>query len=256
MSGEAAARVALVSGGSRGIGRSVSLALAADGCDVAVNFRKDRESADETVAEIEALGQRAIAVQASVDDFEADTAMVDEIVATLGPPSILVHSAGVASRGNTVLDTEPDEMARVVNTHAMGAFYLAKLCIPHMKLSSRGDIVLISSVATRVRGRSSPYTMAKLALEGLGSVLAKELQPVGIRVNVVAPGLVATDMGDRLAKAMSGGKVSSAAELDDGAAFGRVCRPEDVANVVRYLVSPGASYLSNGWIQLDGGGSQ
>jgi NAD(P)-dependent dehydrogenase (short-subunit alcohol dehydrogenase family) len=257
MSTATSTRIALVSGGTRGIGKAIGLALAADGCDVAVNYRRDVESAAQTVAEIEALGRRALAVQASVDDFDAVRKIVDEVVATLGRPTILVHAAGIASRGNSVVDTEPDELARVVGMHAFGGFNLAKLCIPHMRGSGRGDIVMISSVASIVRAaRSAPYTMAKLAMEGLASVLANELQADSIRVNVVAPGLVATEMGDRLAKAMSGGRVSTAAELDSASPFGRVCRPEDVAQVVRFLVSPLGSYVSNGWIRLDGGGRQ
>lgn len=249
-------RVALVSGGSRGIGRAICLALAEDGCDVAVNYRRDVEAAEATVQDVERLGGRAIAVGASVDDFAACEAMVARVVDELGPPSILVHNGGIASRGNSVVDTDLDELDRVIRTHAYGGFHLAKLCVPHMVGHDRGDVVMISSVATDgLSANGSPYNMGKAALEALAMTLAKEVQPHGIHVNVVAPGLVATDMGDRLTKAITGGKATTADALDARAPFGRVCRPEDVAGVVRFLVSDGAGYLSGVRVRVDGGGS-
>jgi 3-oxoacyl-[acyl-carrier protein] reductase len=249
-------RVALVSGGSRGIGRAICLALAEDGCDVAVNYRRDADAAEATVKEVEARGRRAIAVAASVDDFAACEAMVARTLDELGPPSILVHNGGIASRGNSVVDTDPDELDRVVRTHAYGGFHLAKLCVPHMIGQPRGDVVMISSVATDgLSANGGPYNMGKAALEALAMTLAKEVQPHGIHVNVVAPGLVATDMGDRLTKAMTGGKATTADALDARSPFGHVCRPDDVAGVVRFLVSDAAGYVSGVRIRVDGGGS-
>jgi 3-oxoacyl-[acyl-carrier protein] reductase len=249
-------RVAIVSGGSRGIGKAVCLALAEDGCDVVVNYRKDADAADDTVAAVELIGRRAIAVAASVDDFAACEAMVARCVDELGPPSVLVHSGGIASRGNSVVDTDLDELDRVMRTHAYGGFHLAKLCIPHLVTHERGDIVMISSVATDGLGANgSPYNMAKAALEALAMTLAKELRPKGVHVNIVAPGLVATDMGDRLTKAVTGGRAAGAADLDATAPFGHVCRPEEVAEVVRFLVSPAAGYVSGVRIRVDGGGT-
>jgi NAD(P)-dependent dehydrogenase (short-subunit alcohol dehydrogenase family) len=244
-------RIALV-----GIGRAICLDLAAAGCDVAVNYRRDTDAAERTVKDVEAFGQRAIAVAASVDDFAACTAMVDRVLEELGPPSILVHSGGIASRGHSVVDTDLDELDRVIRTHAYGGFHLAKLCIPYMIGQARGDIVMISSVAASSLGANgSPYNMGKAALEALAMTLAKEVSAHGIHVNVVAPGLVATDMGDRLTKAMTGGRATEAAALDARAPFGHVCRPEDVAVVVRFLVSPESGYVTGVRIQVDGGGS-
>ena len=117
-------------------------------------------------------------------------------------------------------------------------------------------MVFISSVATTTNaGHGGPYNMGKAALEALALTLAKEEQPHGIRVNIVAPGLVVTDMGDRLAKALTGGAVTSSTQLDATFPFGRVCRPEDVAAVVGFLVSDGASYVSGQRIAVDGGGN-
>ena len=246
-------RVALVTGGGRGVGKGISLSLAAAGASVAVNYRRDKESAAETVREIEALGGRAIAFSASVDDYEQNAQMVADIERDLGPVTILVNNAGIASRGRSVVDTDPEEMRRVVATHAFGPHYLAALTLPKMRTLGRGDIVMISSVATRSLGpNGAPYNMGKTAMEALAYTLAKEEREHGIRVNIVAPGLVDTDMGQRLIKAVQG--VDDIRSLDQSMPFGRVCQPEDVANVVRFLVSDENSYLTGERLYCDGGG--
>ena len=246
-------RVALVTGGGRGVGKGISLSLAAAGASVAVNYRRDEESAAETVREIEALGGKAIAFSASVDDYEQNAQMVADIERDLGPVSILVNNAGIASRGRSVVDTDPEEMRRVVATHAFGPHYLAALTLPKMRTLGRGDIVMISSVATRSLGpNGAPYNMGKTAMEALAYTLAKEERERGIRVNIVAPGLVDTDMGQRLIKAVQG--VEDIRSLDQSMPFGRVCQPEDVANVVRFLVSDENSYLTGERLYCDGGG--
>ena len=246
-------RVALVTGGGRGVGKGISLSLAVAGASVAVNYRRDEESAAETVREIEALGGKAIAFSASVDDYEQNAQMVADIERDLGPVSILVNNAGIASRGRSVVDTDPEEMRRVVATHAFGPHYLAALTLPKMRTLGRGDIIMISSVATRSLGpNGAPYNMGKTAMEALAYTLAKEEREHGIRVNIVAPGLVDTDMGQRLIKAVQG--VDDIRSLDQSMPFGRVCQPEDVANVVRFLVSDENSYLTGERLYCDGGG--
>jgi NAD(P)-dependent dehydrogenase (short-subunit alcohol dehydrogenase family) len=250
-----AGRVALVTGGSRGIGRGIALALAEDGADIAVNYRRDETAAKETVAAIEKLGRRARAYAASIDSYEDDQRMVDAAVRDFGFVDILVNNAGIASRGNTVEKTDPAELERVVRTHAFGAHYLCQLVLPSMKTRPRGDIVMISSVATLgYAGGGAPYNMGKAALEALAFTLAKEVRHRGIRVNVVAPGLVETEMGRRLAKATQG--VQDLRELDASMPFGRVCQPEDVANAVRFLVSDRGSYITGEKINVYGGGQE
>ncbi len=248
-------RVALVTGGGRGIGRAISLRLARDDIDVAVNYHRDEAAAAATVTDIEALGGHAKAYRASVDSWDDDVTLVEALLADFGHVDILVHNGGIASRGNSVADTEASEMERVVRTHAFGPFYLSKLLVPQMRSLGRGDIIFISSVATeQYTVNGSPYNMGKAAAEALAYTLASEEQQHGIRVNIVAPGLVATDMGDRLAKATTGGAATSAAELDDRFPFGRVARPEDVADVVAFFVSDAASYVSRQRVTVNGGG--
>jgi 3-oxoacyl-[acyl-carrier protein] reductase len=245
-------RVALVTGGGRGIGKAIALGLAEDGADVAVNYRRDEASAQETVAEIEKLGRRARAYAASVDDFQQCETMVTAAIADLGPVDILVNNAGNASRGQTVADTDPAELDRVVRTHAFGAWSCSKLVLPSMRTQPRGDIVMISSAATLHMGaNSAPYNMAKAALEALASTLAKEERRNGIHVNVVAPGLVDTEMGRRLVKGAMG--VDDIRTMDSNAPFGHVCTPEEIAEVVRFVVSERAGYMTNQRIGVDGG---
>ena len=246
-------RVALVTGSSRGVGRAIALGLAGDGADVAINYRRDTSAAEEVAAEIQALGRKAGVYQASIDDYEQDAEMVAAINADLGPVGILVNNAGIASRGLSVADTDPAELIRVIGVHALGPHYLAKLVLPGMRDLPRGDIVMISSAATKsLGGNGAPYNMGKCAMEALAYTLAKEERPNGVRVNIVAPGLVETEMGRRLMKATAG--VDDLRELDQVMPFGRVCQPDDVANVVRFLVSPQNSYLTGERLYCDGGG--
>lgn len=253
-SSDLAGRLALVTGGGRGIGQAISVGLAADGADVAVNYRKDVDAAMATVEEVRAMGRRAEAYRASVDSWDDDVAMVEAVLGDFGAVDILVNNGGIASRGNSVVDTDPAELDRVVRTHAIGPHLLCKLVLPSMRTRPRGDVVMISSVATdNFAGNGAPYNMGKAALEALAHTLAKEERDNGVHVNIVAPGLVVTDMGNRLARAMAG--VADATELDATSPFGRVCRPEDVADVVRYLVSDAAGYLTDQRVVVNGGGA-
>ena len=246
-------RVALVTGSSRGIGRAIALALAEAGADVAVNYRRDENAAGDVVKAIEKIGRRAKAYRAAVDDIQEDAQMVDTVIRDFGRIDILVNNAGIASRGQSVADTDPLEMERVVRVHAFGPHYLSKLVLPHMRRQKRGDIVMISSVATRGNGANgAPYNMGKAAMEALALTLAKEERKNGIRTNIVAPSLTITEMGRRLTKAITGGKDIS--ELDANSPFGRVSVPEDVAAVVTFLVSDANPYANGQKIYVDGGG--
>jgi 3-oxoacyl-[acyl-carrier protein] reductase len=245
-------RVALVTGGGRGIGKAIARGLAEDGADIAINYRKNDEAAAETVAEIGKLGRRAIAYSASVDDSAACEAMVAQVLSDFGAVDILVNNAGIASRGQTVADTDPAEMERVWRTHAFGAFMLSKLVLPSMRTRPRGDIVMISSAAVvYMAGNSAPYNLAKASLEALAWTLAKEERRHGIHVNVVAPGLVDTEMGQRLVKGAMG--VDDIRSMDKKSPFGHVCTPEEVAAAVRFLVSESGAYVTGQRIGVDGG---
>lgn len=248
--------MALVTGGGRGIGRSISLLLAQHGASIAVNYRRDKESAETTVADIIAAGGMATAHQGSTDDPVQNTALVAEVLTQYSGIDILVLNAGIASRGKSVAETEAEELWRLVATHALGPHQLCRDVLPSMRTRGRGDIIFISSVATNsMSANGAPYNMGKAAQEALASTLAKEEREHGIHVNVVAPGLVETDMGLRLARAMTGQReMQDLRSLDAAAPFGRVCQPEDVANIVLWFCSSQAGYVTGQRIEVDGGG--
>jgi 3-oxoacyl-[acyl-carrier protein] reductase len=246
-------RAALVTGGGRGIGRAIALSLAEAGADVAVNYRRDAEAAEETVNEIKAMGRNAKAYAASVENWDDDVAMAAEVVKDFPNLSILVNNAGIASRGQSVADTDPAEMERVVRVHAFGPHYLAKLLVPHLRSQGRADIIMISSVATLGMGaRGAPYNMGKAAMEALALTLAKEEREHGIRTNIVAPSLTVTEMGRRLTRATTG--IEDIHQLDARSPFGRVSTPEDVAAVVTFMVSDANPYANGQKININGGG--
>jgi 3-oxoacyl-[acyl-carrier protein] reductase len=250
-------RIALVTGGGRGIGRAISELLASEGATVAINYRRDKEAAEETQRAILDAGGLATIHQGSNDIPAENVALVKDVLSVHSGIDIAILNGGIASKGRSVADTEPEELWQLVATHALGPHQLCRALIPSMRTRGRGDIVFISSVATSgMSANGAPYNMGKAAMEALALTLAKEERPNNIRVNIVAPGLVETDMGVRLARAMTGRReMEDLRSMDTAAPFGRVCQPEDIANAVLWFCSPGASYITGQRIQVDGGGS-
>lgn len=248
-----AGRVALVTGASRGIGRGIAIGLAEAGADVAVNYTRGETEAAETVAAIQALGRKAKAYQASVSDEAACAAMVAAVEADFGPLSILINNAGIASRGLSVADTSPEEVDKLFAVHAAGPHRLSRLALPQLRSHKRSDIIVISSIATYTHSPGgAPYTMAKAAGEALAYALAKEELANGVRVNVVAPALTVSDMGEKLSRAITG--YEDIHHLDTQMPFGRVAVPADVAAAVVWFVSDANSYCSGQKLNIDGAG--
>src|ERR1700730_5852954 len=248
-------RVALVTGGSRGIGRAIAVALAEDGAAVAVNYRKDGDAANEVVAQIEGKGGRARAYQASVASLDEVQAMVERVIADFGHVDILVNNAGISNRGGLVATTTLDDLERVMDTIALGSHHASQAPLPSMRERPRGDIVMISSQsAISTDPHTGPYNMAKAAQEALAFTLAKEEATNGIRVNVVVPGLANTDLGRRIVKGGMG--IDDIHDLNPRFPLGRVCEPEDVANAVRFLVSDAGDIITGQRLVVDGGGFQ
>lgn len=246
-------RVAVVTGSSRGVGRGVALRLAADGAAVAVNYRRDAQAADDVVAEIISSGGQARSYAAAIDDEAAVDAMVEGVRADLGPVDIVVSNAGTASKGHPVSATPTADFLSLLHVHALGPIHLLQRVLPDMRAAGRGDVVMISSsTVTEAPAMAAPYTMAKAAMEVCVRTLAQEERAHGIRANIVAPGLVETEMGRRLVRAATGG--GSIDGLAHTYPFGRVCTPADVAAAVAYLVSADAAYVTGQRITVDGGG--
>jgi len=247
-------RVAIVTGADRGIGRAIALVLARDGMNVVVNYlKKFTEDAFQTVKDIEALGRRAIAVEADVTNNDQVIRTIEQTVETFGKVDILVSNAGIASKGHTVAESDIEEALHCFDVHALGAMRFIKLVIPIMKKLGHGDIVLISSHATQIyRPRGGPYVMAKAALEAMALTLAKEERENNIRVNVVAPGITETGMGMRMVKARFG--VKDVKEIYPRMPFKRLAIPEDIAEMVVFLVSDKGSYITGQTIYVNGGG--
>jgi NAD(P)-dependent dehydrogenase (short-subunit alcohol dehydrogenase family) len=245
-------RVALVTGGGRGIGRGISLALAEAGADVAIVYRRNEESAIETAKGINALSRKAEIFHCDVTEYDSVKEVVKQVIESLGKIDILVNNAGIASRGNSVFNTDIDELRRVIDTHVFGSFHFTQSVLPNMRQQPRGDIIFISSGAAEGGGANgAPYGMAKRAMEALAAALSREELANGIRVNVVRPGLVETDMGARLVKATRG--VQNIKELYPSSPFGRVGQPSDIGNAVAFLVSQKGEYITNAVIKVSGG---
>jgi NAD(P)-dependent dehydrogenase (short-subunit alcohol dehydrogenase family) len=246
-------RRALVTGGHHGIGRAIALGLAADGADVAITYRSGADRAEECVREISGMGRRSVAIRAELDVLPELERAAAAVLTEFEAVDILVHNAGLDFPGAEVVDTEESELDRLMRINAYVPHQLSRRLIPGMRTRPRGDIVILSSVVTQIQGaRYAPYAMSKAAVEALASVLAKEERVYGIRVNIVAPGLVETEMGQRYVDAIS--DTGDIRDFDSVVPYGRVCQPDQVANVVRFLVSDGASYVNGQTIYVDGGG--
>src|SRR5437762_4011555 len=196
--GKLEGKTALVTGGGRGIGRGIVVELAREGADVAINYRRDREAAEATAAEVRALGRRACALQADVGEREAVEAMVAQAVEFLGGLDVAVANSGVAARVATVAKTDPAEWRRVLATDLDGAFWTARAAIPHV-VARKGVFLFISSIgADAAQAGGAPYYVAQGGVNGLAKVAATEGAGAGVRVDVIAPGLVRSGVGGPL----------------------------------------------------------
>src|SRR5256886_5217305 len=188
----------LVTGGGRGIGRGIVVEFAREGADVAINYRRDREAAEATAAEVRALGRRALVLQADVGEREGVEAMVAQAVAVVGGLDVAVANSGVAARVATIAKTDPAEWRRVLTTDLDGAFWTARAAIPHV-VARKGVFLFISSIgADAAQAGGAPYHVAKAGVNALAKVLAKEVASAGVGGEVIPPGLLRSGVGGRL----------------------------------------------------------
>ena len=239
-------RVALVTGGSRGIGAAISTELAAAGARVAVNYARDADAAAAVCAQVQDAGGDATAVQGDVSTAEGAAALVAAVESDVGPIDILVNNAGI-TRDDLIMRLSDDDWRAVIDTNLGGAFFTCRALSRPMLKRRTGSIVNISSiVGAHGNAGQSNYAASKAGLIGLTKALAKELGGRGIRVNAIAPGYIATELTDALPE-------QAREAILGNTPLGRLGEPADVARAVRFLCSDAAAFVTGEVIAVDGG---
>ena len=244
-------RVAIVTGGARGIGAATAQRLAADGFDVAVIDLKEDDARD-TVAAIESAGGRSLAVGADVGDAEQVQTAVERIAAELGPPVVLVNNAGV-TRDNLLFKMTDADWDLVMHVHLRGSFLMARAVQKYMTEAKWGRIVNLSSTSALGNRGQANYATAKAGLQGFTKTLAIELGKFGVTVNAIAPGFIVTDMTKATAARIGQEWEPYVQARAAAIPVARAGQPEDIAHTVSFLVSEGAGFVSGQVIYVAGG---
>lgn len=239
-------KTALVTGGSRGIGRACVECLAAEGAEVTFVYHSNREAADALVAELEGAGRTVRAEQADVRDAERAAEIVNQLVEQRDRLDVLVNSAGIVEDG--LLGAMTDQQWRVVvETNLFGTYNFCRAATQQMMYQRSGAVVNLSSTASEFASRGQVnYAASKGGIDGLTRGMAKELAPRKVRVNAVAPGMIETDMS-KMVRGLAGDQIKKIIPLK------RIGKPEEIASVVAFLASDEASYLTGQVIRVDGG---
>ncbi len=239
-------RAALVTGGGRGIGRAICLALAAQGYDVAVNYAASSAAAEKTAEDCRAYGVQAVTLQADVTDPAACQTLVDTAAKTFGRLDVLVNNAGVTA-DKLILRMQEEDFDKVINANLKGTFFCCKAACKLMMRQRYGRIVNISSVVgLHGNAGQANYAASKAGLIGMTKSLAKEFAARNVTVNAVAPGFIGTDMTDAMTDAAKQAALGSIPA-------GRIGAAEEVANAVAFLAGEGASYITGQVLCVDGG---
>ncbi|MBU2755198.1 glucose 1-dehydrogenase [Acidithiobacillus sp. CV18-2] len=242
-------QTALVTGGSGGLGRAISETLAIAGAQVAVHYRKGQDEAEAVVRSIEQAGGKARAFAADVSDPEAVEQLLQNVEAAFGGLDILVNNAGMDGKRALVGDDDPQSWEKVIAVDLHGPYYCARAAIPRMEKKRYGVILNITSVHEFIPWEGySAYTSAKAGLSMFTKTLAQETADKGIRVVSLAPGAIQTPINEAV-----WGNPDTLKDLDDKIAMGRLGKPEEVAQVIAFLASDLASYITGTTLAVDGG---
>ena len=237
---------AVVTGGSRGIGRAIAVRLATQGADVAFSYKGNATAAADTTTAIEALGRRALAIQADVSDVSAADGVVKATLDAFGKVDILVNNAGI-TRDDLIMRMSEEDWRAVLETNLFGAFWMIKAVTRPMLKARGGRIINMTSVSGQAgqMGQAN-YSAAKAGLIGLTKATARELASRGITVNAVAPGFVLTELTQDLPEPLK-------AEITARTPLGRFGTTEEVADAVAFLASAEAGYITGQVLAVDGG---
>jgi 3-oxoacyl-[acyl-carrier protein] reductase len=237
---------ALVTGGSRGIGKAIGLRLATQGADVAFSYKGNEVAARETAREIQAMGRRAIAIQGDVAQVESADAVVKTALDAFGKLDILVNNAGI-TRDDLIMRMSPEAWREVLETNLFGAFWMTKAVTRPMLKARGGRIINITSVSGQAgQTGQANYSAAKAGLIGLTKATARELASRGITANAVAPGFVLTELTQDLPDELK-------QEITSRTPLGRFGTTEEIANAVAFLASDEAGYITGQVLAVDGG---
>lgn len=239
-------KVALVTGGSRGIGRGIALELAKAGCSVIINYRKDKSGAEETLDMLNKIGGYAKVFKADVRSYLESKNMIEEIIKEFGKIDILVNNAGVSKVG-LFIDAKEEDWDEIINTNLKGVFNCCHSVVPHMLSKGAGSIINISSMWGNVGASCEViYSASKGGINSFTKALAKELGPSNIRVNAISPGVINTDMNSWLSK-------EDVNELQQEIPLCKFGECEDIGNTVVFLASNNSKYITGQIITVDGG---
>ncbi|MHC4196707.1 MAG: 3-oxoacyl-[acyl-carrier-protein] reductase [Planctomycetota bacterium] len=239
-------KVAVVTGGTRGIGRAIVLELAANGADVAFSYAKNVEKAKEVESEIKKLGVRALPMQSDVSNFAQSKEMIANAIKELGKIDLLVNNAGI-TRDKIIMMMSEDDWKSVIDTNLTGVFNCTKAAVVPMMKQRSGSVINITSVSGLVgMAGQTNYSSSKAGIIGFTKALAKEVARRGVRVNAIAPGFIDTEM----VRAIDQKYLDEMLKL---VPLARIGKAEEVAHVVTFLASDQASYITGHVINVDGG---
>lgn len=239
-------KTALVTGSSRGIGRSIALALADEGFNIIVNYSGNEQKAKQVVQAIIDKGQKAVAIKADVSNHEEVKSMIDQSIATFGSLDCIVNNAGI-TRDNLAMRMKREEFVDVIDTNLTGVFNVIQAASRQLLRQRAGTVINVSSIVASIGNAGQVnYVAAKAGVEGMTKTFAREFASRGIRVNAVAPGFIKSDMTDVLDETL-------VQTMKSQIPLGEMGRPEDVAYMVAFLASDKAQYITGQTFHVNGG---